>query len=287
MTDWSLTNFQTPSPSNPSSLKSRYEIRRLETKHAKWAAAIVIHSNLFHSPLWPNIYPTDITENCHRATAAADYLMMHQINSGWSFGVFDKEYKYKREESKATEGKLYWDSNELGVLESEGIAAESARLVEQMDFPLVSVALSYDAFDELDHDKMGPLIACLPHFELIYKILSEKDKRDPNPSKATAHNQVLNRNATSSRRDYEGEKVMSGMARWLMREADAHGWRGIQIETVNDAVRYVWSQPPEPYKGTIVSSFDTDTWTDEEGKKPFQPAKIEICKIYVDLKPQI
>jgi hypothetical protein len=43
-----------------------------------------------------------------------------------SFGAFDTEYKYKRLESAATEGKLYWDEKEVD--------AENRTLLEQIDF---------------------------------------------------------------------------------------------------------------------------------------------------------
>lgn len=280
------TNTKVPTPSNPSSLKPRYEIRQLEPKHYEWVAAIVIHSNLFHSPVWPVLYPEGVNERVHRGVEVADYLCMHQINSGMSFGVFDTEYKFKREESKATGGKLYWDKNEKGVQETQDREAEGERLLEQMDFPLVSVALSYDAFNPLDMEKMGPLMAVLPHFGPIYGVLMAGDKRDPETWQAKAHNEVLFRNATSTRHDYEGDKVMSGLARWLMREADAKGFRGIQIECVSDAVTHVWSKPPAPYKGVVASEFHTGTFTDEEGKKPFEPAQQRITKCYVDLKPK-
>ncbi|KAF2464338.1 uncharacterized protein BDR25DRAFT_307318 [Lindgomyces ingoldianus] len=280
------TNTKVPTPSNPSSLKSRYSIRKLEPKHGPWAAAIIIHSNLFHSPVWPVLYPKNITENVHKSLAAASYLVDHQITSGMSFGVFDDEYVFKRPESEEVGGKLYWDDNEKSVEETQGLEAESLRLAEQMDFPLVSVALSYDSSDPLDFDKMGPLLACLPHFGLIYHILAELDSRDPASWQAKAHNEVLFRNATSTRREYEGEKLMSGLARWLMREADVRGWRGIQIECVHDKVSYTWANPEKPYKGTIVSKFDTKTWTNEEGKKAFEPADQVITKVYVDLKPE-
>jgi hypothetical protein len=285
------TNTKVPTPSNPSALKPRYEIRKLEPEHEPWASALVMHSNLFHSPLWPVLYPTGIAENLIRGTEAAKYLVDHQIYSGWSFGVFDTEYQFKREESKATGGKLYWDANDKSILETEGLEAESKRLLDQMDFPLVSVALSYDAFNAFDMEKMGPLMACLPHFGVIYHILTEGDKRDPNPSKPTATNQVLNRNATSTRHEYEGEHIMSALARWLMREAAAAGWKAIQIECVNDAVTHVWSKAPAPFKSEIVTEFNTGTWKNEEGELGFKgpddrvPA-VRVTKCFVDLDPK-
>ncbi|CAO2653857.1 Nn.00g105900.m01.CDS01 [Neocucurbitaria sp. VM-36] len=74
--------------------------------------------------------------------AAADYLCLHQINSGLSFGVFDTEYEYETEEAKKVGGKLYWDRNEPSIEEEQGLKAEGDRLLAQMDFPLISVALS-------------------------------------------------------------------------------------------------------------------------------------------------
>jgi hypothetical protein len=137
-----------------------------------------------------------------------------------------------------------------------------------MDFPLVSVALSYDAHNALDMSKMEPLMEALPHFGLAYHNLEDGDSRDPETWKAKGPNEVLFRNATSTRQDYEGEGIMAALARWLMREAALKGYRGIQIEAL-----------------AMVSEFHTDTWKDEEGKLGFAPAHQRIAKVYVDLKP--
>ncbi|KAL5386827.1 hypothetical protein DPSP01_003846 [Paraphaeosphaeria sporulosa] len=279
-------NTKTPNPSNPSSLKPRYEIRQLEPKHSEWACAIVIHSNLFHSPVWPVLYPEGLNARTFEGLDNASYLVNHQIDSGHSFGVFDTEYQFKREESKATGGKLYWDRNEKSVQEENGMEAEGQRLLEQMDFPLVSVALSYDGADPLDLEKLGPLLAVLPHFGPLYHVLEVLDPREKESWAPKAHKEVLMRNATATRNDYEGEKIMAGMARWLMREADARGFRAIQIECVHDAVTHVWSDPPAPYKGGIVSEFHTGTFKDEEGQLLFAPAQQRITKCYVELKPK-
>ncbi|KAJ4367871.1 hypothetical protein N0V86_009710 [Didymella sp. IMI 355093] len=281
-----LMNIKTPNPSNSSSLKPRYEIRQLEPKHVEWAAAIVSHSNSFCSTVWPLLYPENDGKDMIQLAIDADYLVRHQIDSGLSFGVFDTEYVFKREESKATAGKLYWDLSEPSVKEKQGLKGEAERLLEQMDFPLVSVALSYDAYNALDMSKMEPLLAALPHFGLIYHNLEESDGRDPESWKPKGPNEVVFRNATSTRQDYEGEGIMAALARWLMREAASRGYRGIQIEALADAVTHVWSTAEPPFKGTVVSEFHTDTWKDEDGNLGFAPAHQRITKCYVDLKPQ-
>jgi hypothetical protein len=80
---------------------------------------------------------------------------------------------------------------------------------------------------------------------------------------------------------------MAGLARWLMREADARGFRGIQIEALADAVTHVWSTAEPPYKGQVISEFHTDTWKDENGNLAFAPSHQRITKCYVDLKPGV
>lgn len=286
MTSSKLQNSKTPNPANPSSLPPRYEIRQLEPKHVEWAAAIVSHSNSFYSTVWPALYPWHNGHDAIQLGLDAEYLVSHQINSGLSFGVFDTQYVFTHEESKKTDGALYWDKSEPSVQTEQGLEAEAQRLLKQMDFPLVSVALSYDASSPLDMDKMQPLLAALPHFGTIYHNLEEGDARDPETWKAKGPGEVLMRNATSTRRDYEGQGLMGGLARWLMREADAKGYRGIQIEAVADAVIHVWRKAEEPYQGKIVSDFDTATWRDEKGVLAFEPAKQRIAKCYVELKPR-
>lgn len=281
-----LTNNKTPNPNNPSALKPRYEIRRLGPEHLSWAAAIVSHSNGFYSPVWPNLYPEDVGGRVKGIFEAANYLCLHQINSGMSFGVFDTEYEYKTEEAKKLGGKLYWDTKEPGIEKEKGREAEGERLLAQMDFPLVSIALSYDAFNHLDMTKLEPMLALLPHYGLTFHILGSRDQRDPASWEPTGPGQVLFRNATSTRHDYEGEGIMGAMARWLMREAAQKGYRGIQIECLADAVTHVWSTAEDPFKGSVISEFECETWTDEDGKLAFAPAKQRITKCYVDLQPK-
>jgi hypothetical protein len=216
-----------------------------------------------------------------------EYLVEHQVNSGLSYGVFDTEYEFKTKEAEEVGGKLFWDVDEpeeASVEQTQGRKAEGMRLLRQMDFPLVSIALSYDDFNGLDPARMGPLFESLPEFGLLFGTLEKRDPRDPSKWKATAPGQVLKRNATSTRHDYEGEKIASGAARWLRREAKLMGFRGIQIECIADAVTHLWSDGvEEPFKGRVISEFDTETFEDENGDKPFGLAKQRCTKCWVDL----
>jgi hypothetical protein len=113
-----------------------------------------------------------------------------------------------------------------------------------LDFPLVSVALSYDGANPLDHSNMLTLVQMLPAVETIFHMLSEVlGTRDPESWKAKGPGEVLTRNATATRQDYEGKKTMKVLAFYLMRKAAEKGYRGINIETVHDAVAHVWTHP--------------------------------------------
>ena len=268
-----------PSPANPIKLSSRYEIRQLTPAHLEWSRAILTHSNVLLSPIWPLCYPENKIRRVYTVYHACDYLVSHQINSGLSFGVFDTEYKFKRPESAATGGKLYWDENDLDV--------DSDTLLEQMDFPLCSIALSYDLIEPLDMPSMGALVKELPLFATIYAALEAVDQRDPAAWKAKEANEVLMRNGTSTRGDYEGEGLMKKLAQWLMREAALKEYRGIQIECGHDAVNKVWMNPPAPFKADVVGKVDLGTYTQENAQgdlvKPFKPSTQLSSKIYVTL----
>lgn len=234
---------------------------------------------MFCSTVFPHIYPEDKTKRFNNMMRAADYLVEHQVQSGMSFGVFDLEYEYKRPQSAATGGRFYWDPEDDTVTRDE--------LIEAMDFPLVTVALAYDGFNTVDMEKLMPLIHILPVFGTTFAALNALDKRDPESWKAKAPREVLMRMATSTRQDYEGKGLMGALARFLMREAKLKGFKAVNIECMNDAVTYVWSQPPSPFKGEIVAEFHTDKFEneDENGKKvkPFAPAKQRITRVYTSL----
>jgi hypothetical protein len=212
--------------------------------------------------------------------AAVDYLVRHQVESGMSFGVFDTKFKYKPPESAATQRKLYWDENEA--------ASDSAALIQRMDFPLVSLALAYDGANPLDFPKLMSLIEVLPLFGTLYQALESLDKRDPSSWKAKGPREVLMRNGTSTRANYEGRGLTRNLANWLMREAAIQGYRGIQIECAHSALTNTWLHSPKPCQAELIGSLDTATYeqVNEDGSKfkPFVPAKQVCTKIYVKLK---
>jgi hypothetical protein len=121
-----MSNLAVPTPSNPSSLSSRFKIRKLESKHLPFAVAILAHSHGFHSSVWQYIWPDHLLGLWTRESCPAwEYLVAHQIESGLSYGVFDTQYSYKTAEAKSLGGKVFWDEEKEGdVEESQGRKAE-------------------------------------------------------------------------------------------------------------------------------------------------------------------
>ncbi|KAK8106448.1 hypothetical protein PG999_009807 [Apiospora kogelbergensis] len=264
-------------------LPSRYEIRPLGPEHVEWAKAIVTHSNAFGSPVWSALYPgAAATRVGYRVFAAMDHMVEHQIASGHSLGLFDAQYQYKRAESAAAGGRLWWD---MADLEADGDA-----LLRQMDFPLLSVALAYDGFVPFDAARIEPVAKALRGFGESMRALEARDGRDPASWKPKGPGQLLLRNATATKLDEAGKGLMKHLAHRMMRQAAEDGFRGIQIEAYHDAVRAVWANPPAPFKGEVVSSINAWTWgeEDESGELVYllRPSKQDCSKIYVTLKEQ-
>lgn len=266
-----------------SGLAPRFEIRRLEPKHVLWANAIVMHSNAFASPVWPVIYPNknnSLTTLLYKAfTGGNEYLMEHQVASGFSFGVFDTEYVYRREESKATQGKLYWDVNDP--------SATRESLLEGMDFPLVSVAMSFDIVDRLDYARMAGIIEALPLFGVVMGMFNEADPRGSlDEWGPKEHGMVLQRNATATREDYMKHGIMKKMAYWLMREAERCGWKGMMIDCFHGAVIKTWMNPPAPFTARNVGEVNVKDLEEEiDGKVvKYEHVDQRLVRVFVTLK---
>lgn len=264
---------------------SRFEIRNLGPEHNEWAKAILCHTNMFYGPMWAANYKgTEAVKKNLGLFRTCSHLIDHQIDSGLSFGVFDKEYVFKRPESAATGGKLYWDVEREN--DPEGLDAQT--LLDQMDFPLVSIALSYDSINPLDQSKLADLVGIVPEYGAGFGMLIANDPRDPASWQATGPLQVLFRNSTSTRRDYEGLGLMKRQAHFLMRWAAEKGFRGIQIEAFNDAVTKVWTNPPPPFKGEAISEVRTGEVVvkNEDGTvtRPFGNSTQVLTRCYVTLK---
>ncbi|KAK5659327.1 hypothetical protein OQA88_1420 [Cercophora sp. LCS_1] len=207
---------------------------------------------------------------------AALYQTTHQIDSGHSLGVFDTEYVFERPESVSTNGKLYWDVTDTTVTEEE--------LLQQMDFPLVSIALAYDSFYPLDQAKLQPLFELFPLLPLRNKATERRDARDPATWQATGPGEVLFRGGTATKSGQQGKGFMKKLSLYVMREAADEGFRAIQIANWHDGVSAVWENPPEPFTAEVVVRYKCSEDEDEELRRAFQGSEQVLTKIFVRLR---
>ena len=262
---------------NPSPLPARYKIVQLSLADLEYCKAIWCLTELLHMPLCVDIYKRDMRV-FWRVWDTVDELSRHPLESGLSYGVIDTQYTYKRKESEASGGRLYWDDRTA--------LADERALLDAMDFPLVSIAQSFDQSDPIDLAKLGPFVEAMPVFGDAFRVLDARDKRKQSDKQASTAGQVLQRYGSCTVPTYEGQGLMKGMAHWLMREAKWKGFKGIQIECAHEAVTHVWMHPPAPFTAEALSSVDTGNYEEEkEGVmvKPFAPATTVITKVFVTL----
>lgn len=264
----------------PSPFASRYEIRRLTEEDITVATAIVILTNVMNSPVWSVCYPHDKAQRCYDGLEKGEYLARHQIMDGHSFGVFDTHYQCRTDSAAAAGGAVHWDTSNKNATAEE--------LDAQIDSPMVSVALSYDAHNTLDMARLMPLLEVLPLYGAIFHRLDITDPRDPPTFTATARGQILKRNATSTRLCAEGRGVTKKMANWLMEYAREQGYGFINIECFSEAVHHIWTTPSDTgMRGDCICAFHTEDYTevDDQGRiiLPFGDARQRLSRVYVAL----
>jgi hypothetical protein len=204
-----------------------------------------------------------------------------QIASGHSFGVVDTQYQYRTPEAAAAGGAVLWDRN--------AIDATAEQLDEQIDSPLVSIALSYDDFHHMPEEFVAPVIEILPLFGAIYARFAILEPRDLSKMEATDFGQHLMRNGTSTRLSSEGKGIMKKTTNWLIEYAKAHGFRTITLEAFNEAVNHVWTNPSaDVLRVDRTCAFHTTDYTevDADGRiiNPFGSAKTGVSRIVVTLQ---
>lgn len=243
--------------------------------------AIFAHSNMLCSPLWSVALPQETkTERVYKFYNTIEHLMSIVAVDSFSYGVWDTEYQFKRPESASTGGKLYWDESNLD--------ATSEELLEQMDFPLVSVAVAYDGMKKPDMSVYDPVIDLIPLFGHLHQAMEKSDVREPDAQKPKALREMLFRAGTATRLDYAQHGLAKGLGHWLMKEAAAHGFQGMQIGVAHAALEKVFLNPPAPYTARVVSDVILAEFEVEENGVKTRPCAdcgdVPFKKIYVTFR---
>lgn len=258
-------------------LPDGYEIRQLTREHLKWVRAIVGHTMSFDSPLWRDApYEGGATQRAYDMYHAMKPSSKQCIDSGLSYGVFIKDWT-------KSEAKLRWNVEDPSCTRDD--------LLKQMDFPLVSVAMSKD----LTADKLGPRkkfkswAEIVPPHGTISRELKRKDESRQNREvkhQTPQAGDVVRRSGTHTHGDHAGKGLARALAHFVMDRMAEKGYGKILIHTGDAHVHKVWANPPAPHTAVVGAVFETanhvEAGPETEGKhNPFGRADVTCSRIWV------
>ncbi|KAF4947528.1 hypothetical protein FSARC_13946 [Fusarium sarcochroum] len=257
-------------------LPARYEIRRLEKKHGDWVNALTRHAGFYGSEVWAPLY----VGMARRLT-----LQSYKVNKGQvdvmlaknlSYGIFDKEYEFKRPESAATGGAVYWnDLDEWdGTKEFDG----RRELRDAMDFPMVSVVISVDDADQPPKVVPGTSPVGIPHGHFYFAACEQAAAAqgvlpDGNSDIMLEPGVILGRRGTATSDGHSGKGFMKALSQFIIHQARADGFKEIQMHAQSQAVFHVWTNLPSPYRVEVkfkTNLADFETEIDGKMIKPFE-----------------
>ncbi|KAH6853253.1 hypothetical protein B0I37DRAFT_420054 [Chaetomium sp. MPI-CAGE-AT-0009] len=269
---------------NDVNLPRGYEIRKLTFEHLRWVQAIVAHAMSFDSPVWSKVdYMGGATERAYDMFNAIEPSLIQSIHSGMSYGVFWTEHKYTTPPPTwGWQGAIKWDFNDL--------SADREKLLEQMDFPLVSIALSKDAAEvkpapRTDVKAWGEIVD--GHTD-ISNGLKAGDNRPKPVWSPISRGEVVRRSGTHTRGDHAGKGLSKALAHYVMNKIREHGngYRAILIHTGSEAVEKVWLRPPAPFGSEEISTFSTAGYQKQNSQtgalyNPFGSAEVVSRRIWI------
>ncbi|KAI1385387.1 uncharacterized protein F4822DRAFT_412921 [Hypoxylon trugodes] len=259
-------------------LPSRYEIRLITPDLANKILALIYFNNFFESSVWSGIYEGQLVKKALETYHAskAFYQMPELVpNNGLSYCIWDKEFVFKKPESAAVGGACYWDDFDLNDPDLEVNGKQ--KLLDALDFPIVSFGLSIDKFAPGDMREWEALMKVLPLNKGLKDYYAAHDPRPKGSWEPTATGQVIDRVGTGTREAYQGQGIMKALAKFIMLEMKARGYRAIQISCGDARVHHVWTNPPPPFRSSTLVSLPMWFYEiEEDGKKirPYEKSKV-------------
>ncbi|KAK3900085.1 hypothetical protein C8A05DRAFT_36278 [Staphylotrichum tortipilum] len=274
-------------------LPDGYEIKQLTIEHLVWVQAIIGHTMSFDSPLWADApYGEGLTREDGQTQRAYDMYAAiapsaeECIGSGLSYGLFKKEWKPQFEDTHPG-GQLRWDTGDC--------SATMEQLLKQMDFPLVSIAMTKARREGPKPPPPVGIKKTWPEIVPLFATISGSFKKQEQNNYLAfahlpAHEKIAQRSGTHTRSDYQGQQLMKALAHHVMKKVAAKGYHKIVIQSTSDNVTKVWENPPLGYTATVTGEFDTGEYRekDKDGNEynPFGTAEVVCKKIWVDLRPE-
>jgi hypothetical protein len=244
-------------------LDPRYEIRQITLDQSDFCKALAIYGFFLRTSIWTCIIREPKTANALRAFDKLSDYYNHSINSGLTYGIFDTQYEYQSPESMVKGGALYW--NELDPADPY----LACNMIEAMDFPLVSLALSYDMFHPRTADFEPSLLEVIPMNPSLMMHLADVPDLPSRLVQPTEVGRTLCRTGTVTKPGYERKGLMTALNRFVILEARDKGFKNIMIGTsalAGMAVHRVYTNPPSGCRSNVLHRFDVESieLTDKE-----------------------
>lgn len=236
---------------------SRWEVRKLEPKHADAVRAILAIAETFDSPIWPRFHPRNKPAgwiayklfDSHRASVD------RQIESNLSYGLFDRQHNPTS--SPFAEGdpdphnKVYWSKSESPWM-------NRAELLRRINTPLVSVVLCHDSTNPLRDEDYLPLTTFCPQLKTIKEALEALNhiRYVPPPNRS---NDIVWCSGVYTRAGFGRQGHATKLSKWLMREMARRRYRVINIFSAHPAHTRIWQSTEAPFIARLVSTLGPQT----------------------------
>lgn len=272
-------------------LPARYEIRRITPDIADWVLALNWYTQVCGSSVLSAVHSGELarhTLNAFRQLQVSNRHADMPPSNGLSYMLIDKEYVFKRPESEAHGGGLYWDELDMddAALNADDEVAKRT-LRAGMDFPIVALSQWFDAGAKGDPAIWALRKRTVPMYCLTSDMLDDRE-RAPWPIRPTGPGQVLQDKGTSTLEGHEGQGLMKALTHFVMRESKARGFRWFEVTCLAPQVHHVFSQPPAPFRGvtTVEMTVRDHEVRDEQGRvhTPLAKSRVNVAwKVWTEL----
>jgi len=263
-------------------LPDGYEIRQITREHLDWVRAIVGHTMSFDSPIWSCVpYNDGDTQRAYDMYKAMEASSGLSIDSGLSYGVFIKDWT-ARDKTTKKGGELRWDFGDK--------SASREVLLEQMDLPLVAIAMSKDAAAAKPIQPEGVTLwgdIVDGHKDISDGLKAAGREGGDDKLRWLLEGRIARRSGTHTRGDHAGKGLSKALAHFVMQELANKGYDKILIHTGGGTVHKVWSDPPAPFYAITTGEFDTAKFRKLDGQNkqynPFGNAQVVCTRVWIVL----
>lgn len=251
-------------------LPARYEIRPVSPEHWEWCRALLTKEMLLRAPVWRPLVRDPKIKTVLQHFKDLKKFHAHSLESGLSYALYDKEYKFKRPESAVTGGALYW--HEIDIEDSRLEEQGPQWMLDKMDFPIVALALSYDLFASPTNESRAIMADVAPLWlQMMKQYYSDASSTIPGLPVPTSLGQYVHRSGCVTRTGYERQGLGRLLSWWVCLEMQAKGYKGILIGAGNASISPIYMRDDAPFKSTYILEQDMSKMEINMGEEKVRP----------------